>query len=647
MSRPTENRNFVYRKKPRISDKLIGTFDIETAGLGGEFISGATYIYGEVIHHNSVADMFNYMVTIDRGMTDKGYGSKRAVYWYAHNGAGYDFLYAAVLIREYAYAHRYIVETVQQGQKPIQLDIPSTMGKVKLRDSFPFLDASLAAASAAYAPEYSKLGTCKLHNFTKENAGPGDWYDPKCIQCRAYLEMDVISLWHTMKNARQLVIDTFGIEPGLTAGSTAMRAWICMIPKDHVYYRQSTKKEEFARKFTTGAFTYPGCTTALLTPEPGQKYAAITVDRSAAFAACQYEGGYPVTAGIWTTQYDKQLFGMWEVDAWCPEDVFPCIPLINNGRKLWSTGRGTAYVTSEQYEFCIQQGYTFTVKRGLIFPKLEDVFTAFIRKCENLEYPPDGTPANPAIKALAKRMRNSLNGKFNIRAEMDRLYIGEPYRYTECKAKDPDKCRHDHKEFIEGAKQVIDPDTGDFLPMYTIRESVDAPYAQPVWYAITVSRQQLEEHRLRIFMGDSTFKFDTDSATSRPDIIQRMVDEGIIVLGPGYGNYKIEHSWLTLQSIGPKNYMGTEEKNGKVVSVGNCKGIPTKTLKANPDAQRRAAKGERIQIEFESTRTLIEMFKNHYETPGIVRKRSLSVPNSSEGWIWIEETQEFKPYHRE
>lgn len=638
---------FVYKKKPRIHDKLFGTFDIETEGLGGKYISGATYFNGVVTHHPTVEALFDFMWKVPRGITDRGYLSSRTITWYAHNGAGYDFLYLAVLIRDYAYQNKYVVETVQQGQKPIQLIIPTPKGQIKLVDSYPFLDASLESASKAYAPDYSKLGHCRQHDFTRKNPGPDDWYSPNCNECIKYLEQDVVSLWHTYYNARALVIKTFRIEPGLTAGSTAMKAWISMIPEGNVYYRQAPKKETFARQFTTGAFTYPGMTTELLTPEPGQEYAAVTIDRSAAFAACQYEGGYPVSAGIWTNEYDQERFGFWECEAWCPPDIFPCVPLVKEGRKLWSTGSGTAYVTSEQYEFCLAQGYRLQVKRGLIFTQLEDVFKAFITKCEALEYPPDGSPADPAIKALAKRMRNSLNGKFNIRSEMDRIYFGEPYTVTPCKAKDPATCPVEHKQLIKGAKQVIDKVTLAPLPMFAIREPVDAPYAQPVWYAITVSRQQLEEHRLRLLMGDKVFKFDTDSATSRPDVIQEMIDSGAVIIGPGYGNYKVEHSWITLQSIGPKNYMGTEVRDGKVIEVGNCKGIPVKTIMDNLDAQRRAADGEIVQVEFESTRTLVEMFKGNFEVPGIVRKRSISVPNSAEGWLWNPDTRQFKPYHRE
>jgi hypothetical protein len=623
-----KNQRFVYQRVPKSHGLTFGTFDIESFGLGGPYADGATYTgEGEPERFTTALELFEALMNPPRGK-DSNRKPKRSPYvWLAHNGAGYDFAYIAVMVMDYAQENNVVVETVQQGTKPIELVIPTDFGTVKLRDSYPFLDASLAAASKAYAPDYAKLGHCKAHDFAKLNSGPSDYYDPSCETCVSYLKGDVISLWHTYANASKLVEQVFGVSPGLTAGSTAMKAWQATIPEGHVYYRQNPSVEEFARHFCTGAFTYPGCTSELLEPIGDEKYAAITIDRSAAFAACQKEGGYPVSPGIWTTDYTADFFGLWECEAECPRNVFPMVPVTQGGKKLWSTGKGTAYVTSQQYEACISAGYQLKVMRGVFFEETEDVFGPFIRKCEGLEYPEKGK-ADPAVKALVKRMRNSLNGKYNIRPVMDRLYIGD--------------------DFPVGSKPVIDSDNFHFQhPLYTIEEETDAPYAQPVWYAITVARQVLEEHRLRVLMPeDQVYKFDTDSATTRPEVIRNMVASGDVILGEGYGNYKVEHNWLALQCVAPKNYLGLEEKNGEIVEIGNCKGIPVRTMKLYREGHKRAAQGEKVQVEFESTRTLIAMFKERLETPGIKRRRSISTPESTEGWSWDRATKRFSPIHR-
>jgi DNA polymerase family B len=600
---------FVYRDKGRINKLQFGTFDLETFGLGGVYADGATFDGEVTTRHRDLDSLFSELMNPPRD-------NRRCFTWVAHAGSRYDFTYIAVRLRDLAVQNSLQIETVQQGTKIIALIIPSKAGKIKLIDSYPFLDASLEDASRAYAPGQMKLGHCESHDFTKLNSTPADWYSPDCPVCVEYLTGDVVSLWHTYANARSMTIKHFGIEPGLTAGSTAMRAWKSMIPAGHVYYRQAPEKERFARHFTTGAFTYPGYSSDPMAP-------AITVDRSAAFAACQYEGGYPVSAGVWEAEYTDDYFGLWECEAYCPEGTFPLVPLTKDGIKLWATGSGTAYVTSEQYRLCLDNGYTLNVVRGLSFEKLEDVFTKFISVCENFEYPPDGSAADPAIKALAKRMRNSLNGKFNIRPDMERLYIGEP---------------------VEGSTPVIDPETGLDLPLYSMNEETDAPYAQPVWYAITVARQQIEEHRLRLLMPpEQTGKFDTDSATSVPEVIMPLIESGAIDIGPGYGKYKIEHEWAELVSLGPKNYLGTESDG---TQIDYCKGIPRRVIKAHRDDHRRAANCEKIEIQFESMRSMNEMLASNHDTPGITRLRSISTPLSVLGWAWDEKTHIFTPMHR-
>lgn len=627
-----KNQRFVCRRVPKSTDINFGTFDIESFGLGGEYADGATYtLENGTERFRTAPELFEALMNPPRPRRSSRKTSRAPFVWLAHNGAGFDFSYMAYMLVEYAEQYDITIETTQQGTKPIDLKIPTPFGEVHLRDSYPFLDASLSAASRAYAPAYAKLGHCTRHNFTKLNAGPEDYYSPDCDVCVDYLMGDVVSLWHTYKNARDLVVKIFGVSPGFTAGSTAMKAWIATIPEGNVYYRQNPEIEEFARNFCTGAFTYPGCTTELIEPIGEERYGAVTIDRSAAFAACQKRGGYPVSPGIWSENYTNEFFGIWECQAWCPKSVFPMVPLCKDkaeGGKLWSTGGGIAYVTTEQYEACIAQGYEMKVLRGVYFKRTEDVFGPFLAKCEGLEYPEDGSKADPAVKALVKRMRNSLNGKFNAKPITQRLFIGL----------DPPL----------GSWQVIDEDNGDPLPMYTIPEETDAPYTQPVWYAITVSRQQLEEHRLRLLMPpDAVYKFDTDSATSRPDVIRNMVEAGDVILGEGYGNYKIEHNWITLHCIAPKNYMGLEEIDGEVRNVGNCKGIPVRTLREFRVAQERAASGEIVQLEFQSTRTLVEMFKKRLTHPGIVRRRAISTPQSVKGWQWNESTKSFSPRHRE
>jgi len=650
---------FIYRHVGKKFDRLFGAFDLETYGLGGAYADGFTWEGPgtEPQRHYTADSMFKALLTPDHGLTDKGEPSTRQFIWLAHNGGKYDFAYLARDLREYALQTGLPIETIQQGTKVIGITIKTPEGKVQLRDTLPLLQTSLERASKAFAPDFAKSGHCPRHDFTVDDNAQ---YDPTCRECVDYAEQDVISLWHTYVNCRSIIIGLYNVEPAITTGATAIKAWQATIPKGMVYYRQHPQKEAFLRNFTTGAYITPGCTSAMLTPPSGQQFAAVTVDRTAAFGASMLMGNYPTDAGTWVDRYDPEAaFAFYEVTAERDRADFPAVPLHSGGVKAWATGSGTAYVTSEQFEQLTAWGYKLTVVRGLVHDRVEDVFGPFMRKCEDMEYPGmrecpvhgpqmlsnrliskntfgEGTecscrPADPTVKAIAKNMRNSLNGKLNIKEEQERLYIGTP----------PDGD--------EDAHIVVDERTGEELPVYTKTEQTEAPYCNPGWYAITVSRQQLEELRLvALCEPDERFKCDTDSVTMPQARYEQLHEAGEINTGGGYGNYKVEHWWLWHQSTGPKNYRGDEQVADKSKYTANCKGINRAKLLTDPrfmDAHARAAEGERVQLSWDSVRSFREMVEHDLVTPGIVRTRTPGIPDTVHGWVHDRATRKFSPMH--
>lgn len=637
------NIRFVYRERQKTFERAVGTFDLETFGLGGEYADGFTWEGPGTTpeRHSTVESLFKALLNPDRGYTEKGNPSRRTFEWFAHNGAKYDFNYIANSLKEYAEQSGMTIETCPQGTKFISFIIKTEDGKIKINDSLPLLQGSLEKVSKAFAPEHAKAGHCPEHDFTA-----GGEYDPACIVCTNYARQDVTSLWHAYMNHRETFIGIFGVEPGLTTGSSAVRAWKASIPKGKVYYRQSPDKELWLRNFTTGAYITPGCTSRYLTPESGEQYAAVTADRTAAFAAAMKEGRYPTDTGAWVREYDPEAaFAFYEVWAEVPEGSQPLIPLVNEaGDKAWATGRGRAFIISEHWDWLLANGYKLEVIRGLTHDRVEDVFSEFIGRCERLEYPPDGHEQDETVKAIVKNMRNSLNGKLNARAEQDRLFIGHPA--------DDD----------EEARPVIDEETGLPLDLFTKTEAVDAPYCQPAWYAITVMRQQIEDLRLVLLCEPGErFKCDTDSFTTTPARMRWLIEQGHLNLAPGYGNYKIEHLWLNHRSIGPKNYYGDEEKDKSVVKgwpgtdpsgnsgyVANCKGINRGLLLTDPafiEAQHRAGDGIKTVVGWDSVRTVKEVLEKGYRIPAVRRERSPGVPETVSGWSYHRPTQAFSPKH--
>ena len=626
----TEPPNFIHRERPKIYDVHFGTWDLETMGLGGEFLDAAVYTTEDgPERYRSLADLFTRMLNPPREFYETKRGETRQrryqFTWYAHNGAKFDFTYIASMILDYAVQNDVTIEPVAQGRRIIALTIPTPAGKVRIADSFPALQSSLDKAAKSYAPEFGKMDHCPDHDFTKDES---IFYDPSCRVCVAYMMRDAESLWHVMKNFETSLHDKLGVNLKLTTGAIAMAGFQREIPKGHVYYRQSQSKEDFMRKVGVGSLISPGCSSKIWEPAEGQDIAAVTVDRGAAFAASMLEGEYPVSTGIWVDDWEEDRFGFWEVIAETPEGLeFPVIPFYTKDGRIFGVGKHRAFITSEQFREAVSAGYSLEVVKGLVFNKLEPVFNNFIRKLEGMEYP-DGTQADPAVKAMVKNCRNSLNGKFNTNPEHEVLKFGP-------------LPRTDEGEVEEGIIPWMDDDGEPIPGGYLTIETVEAAYIQPGWYAITTTRQALTMRRLLMKLpAEARGKVDTDSITTLPELADQLISDGFIVIGPGYGNWKVEHAWKWLQSIGPKNYRGEDTESGK---INYCKGIPKRVMAKNRQAHARAGAGEKIQLQVPTLRTFQEMIKTGADIPAMMRLRSISTPASVIGWNHDPATLAFSP----
>lgn len=623
-----ETPNFVCQERPKLYGIHFGTFDLETRGLGGEFLDASLYTDEDgPERYRSLPDLFDRLINPPRGVSEKtGRPLRYQFTWYAHNGAKFDFTYLSQLIINYAVANGITIEPVAQGKKLIAFVIPTPAGKVRLADSYPSLYTSLDKAAQAYAPEHLKSGHCPEHDFTKK---PGVFYDSACPVCVDYMMNDSESLWHTLSNFHDVGRAVLKINPKLTTGAMALAAWKRDIPRGHVYFRNHRSKEDFMRKVGVGSLIYPGASSKVWEPAEGNDIAAVTVDRGAAFAASMLEAGYPVGTGTWTDEFEEDTFGFYEVIAQTPPGLeFPVIPFYTKEGRIFGVGKHLAYITTEQYREAIDAGYTIEVITGLVFNKTEPIFDKFLRKLEAMEYPPDGSACPPGVRTMVKNMRNSLNGKFNTNANQEVLCLG-PYPTTE------------DGDLEEGIIPWLDDDGNSIPGGYLKVSEVEAPYIQPGWYAITTTRQALTMRRLIMMLpAEARGKVDTDSLTTLPGLVDELIQAGVITLGRGYGNWKVEHAWTWLQSIGPKNYRGEDTETGK---INYAKGIPKRIMADNRDAHRLAGAGIKVQLEIDTLYSFQEMIKHGADMPATVRKRSISTPASVSGWEWDPVTLEFRP----
>lgn len=565
------------------------TFDIETIGLGGPFADAVVWTKDGGERYSTVDALFDRMLNPPRIVRNNRAKSKAKVTGYAHNMAGYDLCYIISLLAEYAISNGILIHTVSQGTRLIGITIPCDDGDIILQDSYRVIPLSLEKASKSFAPEYAKLSGSI--DWEKEN------YDPCNPVHVEYMMRDGEALYHTIFNYRKLMFDTFGIEPGMTAGSTAIKIFRAQIPEGEVYFRQNPEVEKWLEDAKFGGFCFPGHTY-----ETVHDY--VTIDRSAAYATVMRDTPFPVRAGYRTTQFTNDYPGIWEVNVTAPEIPVPIIPAKIDGTK-WPLGKFTTKITGEEIEFARRLGYEFEIIDGIIFPECEYIFTDYINKFEELEYSGDA-----GLKEVVKLHRNAPTGKFATRTSNTELIIG-----------DADDAN---------AIPILDKSTGLPLPYFELETDVDASYIHPEWYIFITSRQRLEMFRVMMEIpSEELGKMDTDSLTMPKYRREILLSDGIITEGKGYGKYHLEHIWDELTMQGPKNYFGFDSLEDKWID--HCKGIPTKELMKARKLERET-KVKEPEISFDSVQSPKMMLRTNAAVPAINRTRKIGIPQSVTGW---------------
>lgn len=630
-----QRQSVLHRKKKRILKRTkpekpkefnMGTFDIETDGLGGAFIIGC--ITTELGEYEFVYSAIQLLKSL---LKYKGY------IMYAHNGAKFDFLYLAQDIKELRYTHE--IGVIRQGEKIIGFILEEHASiqerrasskkddkryrwgadALQLRDSLPLLNNSLYNATKSFSPEFTKLkGDIDFEG--------GEKFDPSNESHMNYLKRDCDGLLATMRKFYELCYDLFNVYPSWTAGGTAMKAWKCKIPKGHCYSEyKERRKEEFTRQAYYGGYVFPG--------RSSEEHTDVkSVDYNAAYAASMLEG-VPVGEGVWTGTFINTP-GFWHVKVTTPQ-TDPYFPVIGKHAEkglLWPLGTFETHCTTEEIVYAEGKGYTFEIIEGLVFDRIEFPFDEFITICQEIERTPDPETGkvDPARKNIAKQLRNSLYGKFCMRREIETLVISE--------------------QIPDGAMPVYSPNGRDIVEgMYTVKEENDADYLIPSWGAYVTMRQ-----RLRLFRGMDAVKTpyycDTDSIKAPASNVnavvrpfdptipvtsvqaQEAIREGYIPLHPTtYGCAKDEGTFSMFQVLAPKTYHGTLSDGHHEMKA---KGAPARELKRAAECPLcQASRGIFEPIYFASGHSLEKTLRDTSAPLFEERKRRISNIENSYAWL--------------
>ena len=578
-------RCFEYRNPNRRDAKRIIAVDIETDGLGGQFLLGA--------YQREDESEVIYFTTLDEWVEEVVSKRSNNAIWYAHNGGEYDFKYLLAPMEAMTRRHNNMtVQPIRQGDsgRVIGFKIRYRKNVYELRDSFALVNSSLLNMTRTLAPQYTKLDIGLKDGVT---------FDPANSDHRAYLEMDVRGLLASLITFRNLMLSEFDITLGWTIGSCAIRVLQKMLDPEQRYWRANPKVEAFIRRCYYGGYVF------LRTTETIED--AASVDVNSMYPSVMRDYGVPVGAAIRVYREHPDKPGFYHVIAHVPDNGrMTCVPARSASGTVWPVGDFETWLYYGDMALGRAMGATFEVLDGYIFEEIGHPFDDFINLCERVRLEQKGT----AMEMVVKLLQNSAYGKFGAKEETTVYTLSDealPAPFT----------------------PVTDPVTG--MPsdlLYTRQETISQPYMHIEWAAAITSNARTRLFSYIRAIGEEQVVYgDTDSITAHRSAIMTAIERGEMGVGNAYGLVKLEHEYVQFRAGGPKNYQGVMS-NGQIVD--KAKGIPRRSIV--PEEHARALNGEQIVVTFTSMNGTMTMLKDSRKAMAETRSRTYSLLVNSASW---------------
>lgn len=505
-------------KKVRGGDEIIvGAFDAETRGLGGELLMWQWGIMGSVTCDSSPEKIDNFFEFIMQ--------YPKPVIWYGHF-AQYDWRY----IMEWLVDSGLDIEVAMRSDNDVyEIRIKTEDGTVVMRDSYAIWNSPLEKLAKSFCPEIPKL-EIDIEKFDPEN--------PEHI---AYAKRDVQILLVGLPRLFNLLSKHFGVNPNGTFASTSLKGWQFSLPKESIYNASRfDEKEIFVRQAYYGGIVF-------LTTTVPQKD-CVTYDLNSSYPASMSEYGVPYGRAAESKDYHDSRMGIYHCRVRAPDDLkVAIIPARDaKGSMRWFKGEFDTVCTNRELIFAAANGYEILeIYSGLVYEDIVFPFTEYIDKCKAIRNEFKGGPE----EQLAKVMQNSLYGKFGSRRERRRLMIASCMTEEELADATP-----------------YDPEG----KWYTTKELDDEMRSLPEWAVFITAHSRLRLLQAVYSVGvENVFYGDTDSITIRRG------SEGNLNIGDEYGQWKIEKEWSEFRAIAPKVYSGILQSGKR---VGAAKGLPRKNL---------------------------------------------------------------------
>ena len=447
----------------------FGTFDIETIGLGGEFINSGTYFNGSYSYFEDIGSMLNYMI------------NSECMVWYGHNTGRYDTRY----FFNYLIENKYLLKPLVINGSIAKLSVYRKKKRVlEIRDSYLLLSSSLKRLTFDFDVKHKKIELEQDYNNIKIDE-----------QEKEYLKYDVIGLYEVLEEFFKLLKER-NIEPKLTYSS-------CALADFKTNYKEKFDKIRNIENDELRSGYYGGRTEVFKTYYKNDDIPLNCYDVNSLYPYVMSNfkfpvGEYTISREPITEEYISKI------EFYCPKDLnIPLLPVHYNKKLIFPTGYGTGVYTRHEIEKAKQLGYKIKYIKTYNFKDSDYLFKDYVDYWYNIKKNSKGSKRN-----LSKLMLNSLYGKFGTRADRER-YIINP-----------------NKEWIR--KNYNDWNLNDFekFEVWSNKFKFVAPYVNLpiILYITSLSRLRLYEY-IEKCEGD-IYYCDTDSVftTKNIDVSDKLGD---------------------------------------------------------------------------------------------------------------------------
>ena len=371
----------VYKVVFRMID--IITWDIETKGLGGDFVIGGTYNGNEYKEFETWDDFFNIIKT-----------SPDKTKFYAHNAAKYDNRY---LLYE-AFKRGYKVKNILYIQGGFVFKIVINNKTYDFRDSIFLMPNSLKELCKDF-----KISQNKKEFDINEWAKNGY---PITDKLRTYLRYDCLSLYELLEK----FYNEFDVnDVKLTIASTAFNILLKDKNKKKALanYISKENENEIRKAYKGGR-----CEVYIREGENLYKY-----DVNSMYPYVMRNFKYP--SGDMFKAIDKReidiyinnlkFLGIVKANIKAPHQHIPYLVKKDEAlnKLIAPIGAWTDYITTFEYQEALKRGYEIDIIEAYLYKKQENHFKEYVDNYYNIKKTSTG-----AKKQIAKLMLNSVYGKF-------------------------------------------------------------------------------------------------------------------------------------------------------------------------------------------------------------------------------------------